>query len=120
MSAHYFGNEVKETGRFRLGRLLGEISRNLLLMTATPHSGKDDDFGLFMSLLDADRFEGRSRGRKAPLDTNGVMRRLVKEKLLKFDGRPLFPSGARRRSRTSSPSRSATFTTPSPTTSARR
>ena len=91
MSAHYFGNEVKETGRFRLGRLLGEISRNLLLMTATPHSGKDDDFGLFMSLLDADRFEGRSRGRRAPLDTTGVMRRLVKEKLLKFDGRPLFP-----------------------------
>jgi superfamily II DNA or RNA helicase/predicted nucleotidyltransferase len=91
MSAHYFGNEVNETGRFRLGRLLGEISRNLLLMTATPHGGKDDDFGLFMSLLDADRFEGRSRGRKAPLDTTGVMRRLVKEKLLKFDGRPLFP-----------------------------
>jgi superfamily II DNA or RNA helicase/predicted nucleotidyltransferase len=91
MSAHYFGSEVKGSGRFRLGRLLGEISRNLLLMTATPHSGKDDDFGLFMSLLDADRFEGRSRGRKAPLDTTGVMRRLVKEKLLKFDGRPLFP-----------------------------
>ena len=91
MSAHYFGNEVKETGRFRLGRLLGDISRNLLLMTATPHSGKDDDFGLFLSLLDADRFEGRSRGKKAPLDTTGLMRRLVKEKLLKFDGRPLFP-----------------------------
>jgi superfamily II DNA or RNA helicase/predicted nucleotidyltransferase len=91
MSAHYFGNEVKETGRFRLGRLLGDISRNLLLMTATPHSGKDDDFGLFMSLLDPDRFEGRSRGRRASLDTTGLMRRLVKEKLLKFDGRPLFP-----------------------------
>jgi predicted nucleotidyltransferase len=91
MSAHYFGNEVKETGRFRLGRLLGEITRNLLLMTATPHSGKDDDFGLFLSLLDPDRFEGRSRGAKAPLDTTGLMRRLVKEKLLKFDGRPLFP-----------------------------
>ena len=91
MSAHYFGNEVKETGRFRLGRLLGDITRNLLLMTATPHSGKDDDFGLFLSLLDPDRFEGRSRGKKGPLDTTGLMRRLVKEKLLKFDGRPLFP-----------------------------
>ena len=62
MSARYFGTEVKETGRFRLGRLLGEISRNLLLMTATPHSGIDDDFQLFLSLLDADRFEGRARG----------------------------------------------------------
>ncbi|MEJ7785756.1 MAG: helicase-related protein [Solirubrobacteraceae bacterium] len=91
MSARYFGNEVKETGRFRLGRLLGEISRNLLLMTATPHSGIDDDFQLFLSLLDADRFEGRARGTKTPIDTTGLMRRLVKEKLLKFDGRPLFP-----------------------------
>ena len=91
MSAHYFGNEVKETGRFRLGRLLGDITRNLLLMTATPHSGKDEDFGLFLSLLDPDRFEGRLRGKNGPLDTTGLMRRLVKEKLLKFDGRPLFP-----------------------------
>ena len=30
-------------------------------MTATPHSGKDEDFQLFMALLDADRFEGRFR-----------------------------------------------------------
>ncbi len=91
MSAHYFGNEVKETGRYRLGRLLGDISRNLLLMTATPHSGKDDDFQLFMQLLDADRFEGRARRTKGAPDAQGLMRRLVKEKLLKFDGRPLFP-----------------------------
>lgn len=91
MSAHYFGNEVKETRRFRLGRLLGEIGRHLLLMTATPHSGKDDDFQLFLSLLDPDRFEGRPRGRRRAVDAQGLMRRLVKERLLKFDGRPLFP-----------------------------
>ncbi|MGH2970457.1 MAG: helicase-related protein [Solirubrobacteraceae bacterium] len=91
MAAHYFGNEVKETGRYRLGRLLGDISRNLLLMTATPHSGKDDDFQLFMQLLDADRFEGRARRTRGAPDAQGLMRRLVKEKLLKFDGRPLFP-----------------------------
>ncbi len=27
-------------------------------MTATPHNGKEEDFQLFMALLDADRFEG--------------------------------------------------------------
>jgi superfamily II DNA or RNA helicase/predicted nucleotidyltransferase len=91
MSAHYFGSEVKETKRFRLGRLLGDVTRHLLLMTATPHSGKDDDFQLFMSLLDADRFEGKSRGDAKAFDAQGMMRRIVKEKLLKFDGRPLFP-----------------------------
>ncbi|MGI8439718.1 MAG: helicase-related protein [Thermoleophilaceae bacterium] len=91
MSAHYFGAEVKETKRYRLGKLLGSLTRHLLLMTATPHSGKDDDFRLFMSLLDPDRFEGRPRGDEPPPDAEGLMRRLVKEQLLKFDGRPLFP-----------------------------
>ena len=28
-------------------------------MTATPHSGKEADFQLFMSLLDRDRFSGK-------------------------------------------------------------
>jgi hypothetical protein len=37
--------------------LLGTRTRNLLLMSATPHNGKEADFQLFMGLLDADRFE---------------------------------------------------------------
>ena len=40
-------------------------------MTATPHSGKPEDFQLFMALIDADRFEGKS-GAKA-LDAQGLM-----------------------------------------------
>lgn len=59
MSAHFYGVEVKETKRYRLGRLLGAIARHYLLMTATPHSGKAEDFQLFMALLDQDRFEGK-------------------------------------------------------------
>ena len=38
MSAHYAGGEVKETKRYKLGRLAGSVARHLLLMTATPHS----------------------------------------------------------------------------------
>jgi superfamily II DNA or RNA helicase len=91
MSAHYFGNEVKITKRYRLGQLLGSITRHLLLMTATPHSGKEIDFQLFMALLDADRFEGKPRDGLHSVDASDMMRRLVKEKLLKFDGTPLFP-----------------------------
>ena len=45
----------------KLGRLLGSICRHFLLMTATPHSGKEADFQLFLALLDGDRFEGRFR-----------------------------------------------------------
>jgi hypothetical protein len=91
MAAHYFGDELKETKRYRLGKLLGSITRHLLLMTATPHSGKEADFQLFMALLDADRFEGKFRDGVHTTDVGGMMRRMVKEKLVKFDGRPLFP-----------------------------
>ena len=91
MSAHYVGGEVKETKRYKLGRLAGSVARHLLLMTATPHSGIDEDFQLFMALLDADRFEGKPRDASHAIDTSDLMRRVVKEKLLKFDGTPLFP-----------------------------
>lgn len=91
MSATFFGGELKTTRRYRLGRLLGTITRHFLLMTATPHNGKEEDFQLFMALLDGDRFEGRFRDGVHVVDTSDLMRRLVKEQLLKFDGTPLFP-----------------------------
>ena len=93
MSAHYssWAGEVDETKRFRLGRLLSETAHNFLLMTATPHAGKEEDFQLFMSLLDRDRFEGQFRQGVHRTDTHGLMRRMVKEDLLTFEGKPLFP-----------------------------
>lgn len=91
MSASYFGGEVKYTKRYQLGQKLGEITRHLLLMSATPHNGKEEDFQLFMALLDGDRFEGRFRDGVHYADTEDMMRRLTKEELLKFDGTPLFP-----------------------------
>ena len=91
MSATYFGNEIKLTKRYKLGRLLSSLTRHFLLLTATPHNGKEADFQLFMALLDGDRFEGRFRDGIHTTDTSDLMRRLVKEDLVKFDGRPLFP-----------------------------
>ncbi len=91
LSATYFGNEVKYTKRYRLGQLLAGLTRHFLLLTATPHNGKEADFQLFMALLDGDRFEGKFRDGVHQVDTSDMMRRLVKEQLLKFDGTPLFP-----------------------------
>ena len=91
MSATVWGGEIKYTKRFQLGRLLGRITRHFLLLTATPHNGKEEDFNLFMSLIDSDRFEGAKRTSQQAMDVSDVMRRLVKEELLKFDGKPLFP-----------------------------
>jgi superfamily II DNA or RNA helicase len=91
MSAHYFGNELKKTKRYQLGELLGKTTRHFLLMTATPHAGREEDFQLFMALLDTDRFEGRYRDAVHTVNTDGLMRRMVKEDLKTFEGRPLFP-----------------------------
>jgi superfamily II DNA or RNA helicase len=91
MSATVFGGEIKYTKRFNLGRLLSSITRHFLLLTATPHNGKEEDFQLFLSLIDQDRFEGVARTGSQAVDVSDIMRRLVKEDLLKFDGTPLFP-----------------------------
>jgi SNF2 family DNA or RNA helicase len=91
MSATVFGGEIKYTKRYRLGQLLSTLTRHFLLMTATPHNGKEEDFQLFMALLDGDRFEGRFRDGVHAVDVSDLMRRMVKESLLKFDGTPLFP-----------------------------
>lgn len=88
MGAHYFGGKLEKTKRFLLGELLGRITRHLLLMTATPHSGKEEDFQLFLTLLDRDRFEGKNT---KTANTDGIMRRMVKEDLLTFEGKKLFP-----------------------------
>ena len=91
LSASFFGGEVKKTQRFQFGEQLGGLCRHFLLMTATPHNGKPEDFQLFLSLLDSDRFYGKFREGAHKVDVSDMMRRMVKEKLLKFDGTPLFP-----------------------------
>lgn len=93
LSASYAGIEIKYTKRFKLAQLLTEHSRHFLLLTATPHNGHDVDFHLFLSLLDPDRFTGNSeRSQHNPTpQVSDLMRRMVKEQLVKFDGTPLFP-----------------------------
>src|SRR5687768_3476543 len=91
LAAHYFGSKLEKTGRFRFAEKLGAHVRHLLLMTATPHSGKEEDYQLFLSLLDSDRFYGKFRDGVHKVDASDLMRRMVKEELVKFDGTPLFP-----------------------------
>ncbi|MBF0121373.1 MAG: DUF3883 domain-containing protein [Desulfobacterales bacterium] len=91
MSASWFGSKLNKTKRYLLGEELGRISRHFLLMTATPHNGKEEDFQTFLALLDSDRFYGKFRDGTHQVDTSDLMRRMVKEELLKFDATPLFP-----------------------------
>ena len=73
---------------------LRDATRHLLLMTATPHAGKEEDFQLFMRLLDPDRFEGRYRRGPHAAGAEGLMLRRTKEDLLTLEGKPLFPKRA--------------------------
>ena len=91
MSATFFGGEISYTKRYLLGKLLSNLTRHFLLMTATPHNGKETDFQLFMALLDSDRFEGRFRDGVHTTDVSDLMRRVTKEELVKFDNTPLLP-----------------------------
>lgn len=77
MSATFFGGEVKHTKRYKVGQLLSTLTGHFLLMTATPHNGKEEDFQLFMALLDGDRFEGRFRDGVHAVDVSDLMRRMV-------------------------------------------
>lgn len=90
MGARYSGGKVDKTRRFQLGERLRDRTRHLLLMTATPHAGKEEDFQLFLTLLERDGFEGRFKAGVHTPDTTGLMRRMIKEDLLTFEGTPLF------------------------------
>jgi len=91
LSAHYYGQKVEKTKRFELGELLGSLTRHFLLLTATPHNGKEEDYQIWLSLLDGDRFYGKFREGAHKVDVTDIMRRMVKEDLLRFDGTRLFP-----------------------------
>ncbi|MBD1882999.1 helicase-related protein [Microcoleus vaginatus] len=93
MSASFSGGKVNETQRYKLGNILSDskTTRHFLLMTATPHNGKEEDFQLFMGLLDRDRFEGKFRNGVHYADTSDMMRRMLKEDLVDLEGKPLLP-----------------------------
>jgi len=91
MAAHAYGNKLDKTKRYILGELLSSRTKHFLLLTATPHNGKEGDFQAFMGLLDQDRFAGTYRQKDHKKDYSGLLRRVVKEEMKKFDGTKLFP-----------------------------
>ena len=91
MSATYSGGEISRTQRYVLGEELSGITRHFLLMTATPHNGNEPDYQLFLQLLDEDRFEGRFRAGVSRFDTSDIVLRRMKEQLVTFEGKLLFP-----------------------------
>ena len=91
MAAHAYSNKLDKTKRYILGEILAQHTKHFLLLTATPHNGHEGDFQAFMALLDQDRFAGTYRKDVHKKDYSGLMRRMVKEDMVQFDGTKLFP-----------------------------
>jgi len=86
--AHRMGGSTEQVARYRLGAALAEASPYLLLLSATPHQGKTDQFMRLMQLLDRDAFpdEGSvSRERVQPF-----VIRTEKRAAINAEGQPLF------------------------------
>ncbi|MCD0244842.1 DEAD/DEAH box helicase family protein [Xanthomonas melonis] len=86
--AHRMGGSTEQVARYKLGAALAEASPYLLLLSATPHQGKTDQFMRLMQLLDRDSFpdEGSvSRERVRPF-----VIRTEKRAAINAEGQPLF------------------------------
>ncbi|NJR79154.1 helicase-related protein [Sphingomonas corticis] len=86
--AHRLGGSTDQVARYKLGAALADATPNLLLLSATPHSGKSEQFLRLMQLLDREAFPGEDcidRERVAPFVV-----RTEKRLAIDNDGKPLF------------------------------
>lgn len=58
--SHRMGGSTEQVARYKLGAALAEAAPYLLLLSATPHQGKSDQFLRLMQLLDRDSFPDES------------------------------------------------------------
>ncbi len=86
--AHRLGGSTDTVARFRLGQGLAASAPYLLLLTATPHQGKTDQFRRLLSLLDAERFiENQNLN---PSVVQPYVVRTAKRMAVNAEGAPLF------------------------------
>ena len=86
--AHRMGGSTEQVARYKLGAALAEASPYLLLLSATPHQGKTDQFMRLMQLLDREAFPDESsvsRDRVRPF-----VIRTEKRLSINAEGKPLF------------------------------
>ena len=93
LSAYRYGaaGKIDKTQRYQIAEALAKRTKHLLLMTATPHKGDDENFRLLLALLDETVFASLSGARRAiEGDHSPYFLRRMKEAMRHFDGRPLF------------------------------
>lgn len=85
--AHHVAGSAEDVARHRLATILAGASPNLLLLSATPHSGKSESFRRFLSLVDPDFAAGREMTAST---VKTILARTEKRTAVDSSGRPLF------------------------------
>ena len=86
--AHRVAGSTGEVARHKLGDMLSKASPHLLLLTATPHSGKTEPFLRLMQLLDRDAFPNPKAVVKEQVTPYII--RTEKREAVDNEGKPLF------------------------------
>lgn len=86
--AHRLGGSTDQVARYKLGAALAEASPYLLLLSATPHQGKTDQFLRLMQLIDRDTFPDEASVRRERVQPFAI--RTEKRAAINADGQPLF------------------------------
>jgi superfamily II DNA or RNA helicase len=86
--AHRLGGSTDQVARYKLGLALAEASPYLLLLSATPHQGKTDQFARLMQLLDKDAFP--DEGSVTQDRVRPFVVRTEKRVAINAEGQPLF------------------------------
>lgn len=86
--AHRMGGSTDQVARYKLGAALAEAAPYLLLLSATPHQGKTEQFHRFMQLIDRDSFPDESSVTSERVRPFVI--RTEKRAAIDADGKPLF------------------------------
>jgi superfamily II DNA or RNA helicase len=96
LSAYDYGNRTIVSQRYEAAQVIANKTEHLLLLTATPHRGREDTFLKLLQLLDADVFASKEIANERIQNSNNdeggqyfFLRRL-KEQMLDWNGKPLY------------------------------
>ncbi|HDM78345.1 MAG TPA: hypothetical protein ENG51_18075 [Deltaproteobacteria bacterium] len=86
--AHRLGGSTDQVARYKLGKGVAEVAPYLLLLSATPHQGKTDQFHRLISLLDPEAFPDENSIKKEQVQPYVI--RTEKRRAIDAEGKPLF------------------------------
>jgi SNF2 family DNA or RNA helicase len=90
ITAHRTGNKVRKTENYKLAEAIKNHTRDLLLLSATPHQGNHFQFWMLIQLLNPTLFSSAEEMIENRYRLNTVMIRRTKADSCQSDGSPLF------------------------------